>query len=151
MGAGAARADALQARHGRGSTPPPARTAGFAGGLCDRCAAAKVRGIPGRTSAPYWDPGYRMCPTCTRAVAVLFDETDGWPRPDGDGWRFPSHPAHTGAPDFLWRPEIRGFAAQVANQNPAIAPSLPPGAPATPSPRALEPPTPAAANEGGLL
>lgn len=107
---------------------------------CDRCAAAGQRGTAERTFAPHWNPAYRMCPACAAAVEILLAETSTLPQPDGAGdWTFPAHPAHSGAPHFLWRPEVRGFAAQVADHGGAIAASPPTGAPASPSPRALDP------------
>jgi hypothetical protein len=107
---------------------------------CHRCAAAGQRGTAERTAAPHWDPAYRMCPPCAAAVEILLTETDTQPRPDGaDGFTFPEHPAHTGAPHFLWCPEIRGFVAQVADHAAAVGASASPGAPAGLSPRAGEP------------
>jgi hypothetical protein len=106
---------------------------------CDRCAAAGQRGTAERTFAPHWDPAYRMCSPCAAAVEILLTETRTLPQPDGaGGWTFPSHPAHTGAPDFLWCPEIRGFAAQVADHSAAVGASASPGAPAGASTRAGE-------------
>jgi hypothetical protein len=106
---------------------------------CDRCAAAGQRGTAERTFAPHWDPAYRMCSPCAAAVEILLTETDTLPQPGGaGGWRFQSHPAHTGAPDFLWCPEIRGFAAQLADHAAAVGASASPGGAAGPSARGLQ-------------
>jgi hypothetical protein len=81
---------------------------------CDRCTAAGVRGgLPVETTAPFWDPTYRLCRPCRLAVDVLLEATATLPQPEGDGWRFIDSPAHSGAPHFLWRPDIRGLAAQI--------------------------------------
>lgn len=134
-------ADRLEAKYGRipsSSTRTAVATRDDC--RCDRHAAVGQRGTHERTTAPYWDPGYRMCAPCAAAVDLLLAETDTEPQPDGaGGWTFPAHPAHSGAPHFLWCPEIRGFAAQVADHAAAVAASLPPGAPAGPFPRALGP------------
>jgi hypothetical protein len=71
---------------------------------CDRCAAAGVRRYFTRLTAPYWDPTYRLCPACTRALAELFDLTDTWPRSTASAVdRYPTPPDTTGAPHYLHR------------------------------------------------
>lgn len=99
-----------------------------AAGGCHRCAAAGQRGTSTTTSAPYWDPAYRMCGPCLAAVGYLLDATGTRPEPAGDGWTFPAHAAHTGAPHFLWNPDKRGLAAQIADGGTAACPSPVPAA-----------------------
>jgi hypothetical protein len=92
---------------------------------CHRCAAAGQRGSGTATSAPFWDPAYRMCGPCLAAVLFLLDATGTRPVAGGVGkpFAFPHHPAHTGAPHYLWRPDSRGLAAQVADADAARSPS----------------------------
>jgi hypothetical protein len=98
---------------------------------CDRCAAAGQRGTAETTSAPYWDPDYRICAPCLAAVLFLVDATGTRPEPAGDGWTSPTHPAHTGAPHYLWNPDKRGLAAQIADRGGAAWPAEAPAVPAT--------------------
>lgn len=91
------------------TSAPPVRR----GARCDRCTTAGRREIPENTSAPYWDPDYRICRVCLAAVLWLLDATGTRPEPAGDGFTSPTSPAHTGAPHYLWIPNKDGLAAQI--------------------------------------
>lgn len=126
MSPGNRAADALLERQGRSAHETPAGRGDA--DRCDRCAHANT--LPGgrvdarKPSLPVdWDAGYRMCQACRGAVEVLLDATGTRPTVDADGtWVHPTHPAHTGHPHYLWRPDIRGLASQIG-QAPAAAAS----------------------------
>jgi hypothetical protein len=74
---------------------------------CDRCTAVGRRFAPGGTHPSPWDDGVRFCHACLLAVRDIVDRAG------------PVSPTHSGAPHFLWRPDMRGFAAQLARDGAA--------------------------------